>query len=164
MTRRALHVAVALAAIGEIAACGCPDDGAIVSFTGTEALTPTQGISALDYLVVASPAPSCASAIAAFQAGETPPGTVYEGFQPIAPEYLPNAFILVPPPARKNGCRAGSATGTFVALLYDSADFPCIQTGCPQPAPALLATACAEDVTIYADRKIYLELPVEPVP
>jgi hypothetical protein len=52
---------------------------------------------------------------------------------------------------------------TLRTLLYDSVEPVCFEAGCP-PVPAPMATACAEGVTIYADRKTRLELTVEPVP
>lgn len=46
---RLAGIAVALAAMGELASCGCKNDvGAIVVFTGTDTLTPAEGIWAVD--------------------------------------------------------------------------------------------------------------------
>ncbi len=160
---RLAGIAAVITAVGELASCGCPDDGTIITYTGTDVLAPAQGIIAMEYLVTASPPPSCASVLAAFQTGQTPSGTIYKGIQKLAPVYAPDIFVLVPPPARKSGCRAGSATGTFASLMYDSVDPVCFEPGCP-PVPPLIATACAESVTFYADRITRLELPVHPVP
>jgi hypothetical protein len=164
VTRRALAVVLALAATVELAACGCENGGANVTYVGTDALAPVQGIWAAEYLVAGTPAPGCAEVLAALEAGAPPPGTVVRhNIQQLAFELVRNDFLLVPPPSRSSGCPAGSATGTFAALLYDAADPPCAGAGCPPPPP-LLATACAEGVTIHADRKTRLDLTVQAVP
>jgi hypothetical protein len=164
VTRRALAVVLALAATVELAACECGDGGAVVTYAGTDALAPVQGIWAVEYLVAGTPAPGCAQVLAALEAGAPPPGTVVrQTFQLLAPDLVRNDFRLLPAPSRRNGCPAGSATGTFAALLYDAAEPPCVGVGCPAPPP-LLATACAEGVTIHADRKTRLDLPIQAVP
>lgn len=118
----------------------------------------------MEYLVAGTPAPGCAEVLAALETGAPPPGTVVRrSLQLLAPALVRNDFRLLPPPSRSNGCPAGSATGTFAALLYDTAERPCAGAGCPPPPP-LLATACAEGVTIHADRKTRLDLPIQAVP